>query len=87
MSNTIDKYIRVTFSIVTDPYPCHPYMFITENYSSKFTIMYFGLLSQNSLLKTNFLKDLWIRHCDRWAITSPNENLGDSPLIVSIYSF
>ena len=25
--------------MVKNPYPCHPYMFITENYSSKITIM------------------------------------------------
>ena len=30
MSNTIDKYLIFTFSIVNDLYPCHPYMFITE---------------------------------------------------------
>ena len=42
MSNTIDKYIIITFPIVNNPHSCHPYMFITENYSSKFTIMYFG---------------------------------------------
>ena len=41
MSNTIDKLIIITFSIVTNPYPCHLYMFITENYSSKFLIMSF----------------------------------------------
>ena len=35
------KYIIVTFSIVNNPYSCQPYMFITENYSSKFTIMSF----------------------------------------------
>ena len=41
MSNTIDKYIILTFSIVNHPFLCHPYMFITETYSSKLTIMYF----------------------------------------------
>ena len=41
MSNTIDKYIIITFSIVTNSYPCHLYIFVTENYSSKFTIMTF----------------------------------------------
>ena len=41
MSNAIDKYIIITFSIVNNPHPCHPYMFITENYPSKFTIMSF----------------------------------------------
>ena len=42
MSNAIvhnNKYKIITFSIVNNPYPCHPSMFITENYSSKFTIM------------------------------------------------
>ena len=41
MCNTIHKYIIVTFSIANDPYPCHPYIFITENYFLKFTIMSF----------------------------------------------
>ena len=41
MSNTIDKYIIITFPIVNNPHSCHPYMFITENYSSKLTIMSF----------------------------------------------
>ena len=44
VSNTIDKYIIITFSIVSNPYPCCPYMFITKNYFSKFTIMSFALL-------------------------------------------
>ena len=41
MPNTIDKYIIITFFIVNNPYPCDPYMFITKNNSSKFTIMSF----------------------------------------------
>ena len=41
MSITIDKYIIITFSIVNNPYPCHPYMFSIKSYSSKFTIMSF----------------------------------------------
>ena len=41
MSNTIDKYIIMTFSIVNNPYPCYPYKFITENYSSKIMSMSF----------------------------------------------
>ena len=41
MSNTIDKYIIITFPMVNNPYTFHPYMFITENYSSKLTIMCF----------------------------------------------
>ena len=39
MSNTTDMFIIISFSIVNNPYPYHPCMFITENYSSKFTIM------------------------------------------------
>ena len=41
MSNTIDKYIIITISILSNPYPCHSYMLITENYSSKFSITSF----------------------------------------------
>ena len=41
MSNTIAKYIIIAFSKVNNPYSYHPYMFVTENYSSKFTIMFF----------------------------------------------
>ena len=59
ISNTIDKYIIITFSIVNNPWPYHSYMFITENCSSSVTtIMYFRTTSlpQNPLLKTVFLK-------------------------------
>ena len=56
MSDTIDKSIIFTFFIVNNPYACHPYLFITENYSSKFMIIFFGLLPQNSLLKMEFPK-------------------------------
>ena len=41
MSNTIDKYIIITFSIVNNSYPCYTYKFRTENYSSKIMIMSF----------------------------------------------
>ena len=40
MSNAIDKYIIIQFSIVNNPY--HPYMFMNENYSSRFTIIFLG---------------------------------------------
>ena len=43
MSNIIDKYIIITFSIVNSPYPYHPYISTTENYSSVFRIMSFGI--------------------------------------------
>ena len=39
--NTIDKYIISIFSIVNNSFPRHPYMFVTKNYYSKFTIMSF----------------------------------------------
>ena len=39
--NTIDKYILSIFSIVNNSFPRHPYMFVTKNYYSKFTIMSF----------------------------------------------
>ena len=42
MSNTIDKYIIITFFIVNNPYSCHPYMCITENYSSKFMMSFWA---------------------------------------------
>ena len=41
MSNTIDKYIIITFSIINNLNPCRPYICITENYSSKFMTMSF----------------------------------------------
>ena len=48
MSNRIHKYIVNTFSIVNTSYQCRSYVFITENYSSKFTIMSFWTLSPKS---------------------------------------
>ena len=48
MSNSIDKCIISTFSIVNNPYPCHPYMFITENCCSKFMMMSFWASVLNS---------------------------------------
>ena len=42
MSNTIAEYIIITFSIINNPYLCHPYMSITENYSSKFNYVLLG---------------------------------------------
>ena len=53
MSNAIDKYKIITFSIVNNPYPCHPYMFITENYSSKFTIISFWAPAPKSPAEIN----------------------------------
>ena len=59
------KYLIITFSIVNNPYPCHPYMFMTENYSSKFTIISFWA---PALLIMEFPKNLWICH---WLILIP----------------
>ena len=64
MSNTIDKYIIITFSIVNNPYPWHLYMSITENYSSNFTIMSFWASARKSPVEKVFPKYLWIRNCN-----------------------
>ena len=47
MPNTIGKCIIITFSIVNNPYSCHPCMFITENCCSKFMIMSFWAPARN----------------------------------------
>ena len=62
MSNTIDKYIIITFSIINSPHLCHPYMFITENYSSKLTIMSFWATAPRSPAEKVFPQNLWVRH-------------------------
>ena len=41
LSNTIDKYIIITFSIVNNPYLCHPYIF---NWKLFFKIHHYILL-------------------------------------------
>ena len=43
LSNTIDKYIIITFCRVSTPCPCHPYTFTIKNYSWKFASMSFWL--------------------------------------------
>ena len=80
MPNTIDKCIIIMFSIVSNLYPCHPYMFITENCCSKFTIMSFWAPALNSPAETgipkksldtslvspgNLLKDLLNNHAGK----------------------
>ena len=62
MSNTIDKYIIIRFSIVSKPYPCHAYLFITENCSSKFTITSFWATALKPPAENGIPKNLWIRH-------------------------
>ena len=59
MSNTIDKYIIITFTIVNNPYPSHPYMFINinESYSSTFMIMSIWALTPNSPAENGILKE------------------------------
>ena len=56
MSNTIDKYIIITFSIVNNPCPYHPYMFITGNCSSKFKIIPIWAPAPNSLAENGISK-------------------------------
>ena len=63
MSNIIVKYIIITFSIVNSPYPCHPYMFLTKNYSSKFAIMSFWTPALKSPAENGIPKNFLIRHC------------------------
>ena len=68
MSNTIDKDIIITLSAVSNPYPSHPYKFITKNCSLKITIMYLWAPAPKSPAEFPespdvFPKTLWIRHC------------------------
>ena len=52
-TNTIDKYIIITFSMVNKPYPYHPYVF--RNYYSKFIMSFFASApkspAENGILK------------------------------------
>ena len=63
MTNTIGKYIITTFSTVSNPYPCYPYKFITENCSSKITIMPFWAPAQESPAKNGIPEKPLARHC------------------------
>ena len=36
------KYVIIIFSIEDNPYPCHSYMFTSENYCSKFTMSFWA---------------------------------------------
>ena len=58
MSSTIDKCTIITFSIVNNSYPCHPYMFVNENYSSKFMIMSFSAPALNSFAENGIHKKI-----------------------------
>ena len=60
MSKTIAKYFTITFSIENNPYPCHPHMFLTENYYSKFTIMSFSAPTLKSLAENGILKKILV---------------------------
>ena len=55
VSNTIDNYIISIFSLVNNPHPCHPYMFIIENYPSEFTVMSFWAPAPNSPAENGIL--------------------------------
>ena len=56
MSSTTDKYLIITFFIINNSNQNHPYMFITENYSSKVTIMYFWAPTLKSPAKNGISK-------------------------------
>ena len=53
--NAIDKYTSI-FSKVNHFFPCHSYMFVTKNYYSKFTIMYFQAPVPESTAESNIPK-------------------------------
>ena len=54
----ITIYIIFTFSIVNNPNPCHPYMFITENFYSNFTSMSFWASALKSPSENGFLQKI-----------------------------
>ena len=59
------SYVRSIYVLclrVNNPYPCHPYMFITENYSSKFTIMSFWAPALKFLAVNGIPQKSLIRH-------------------------
>ena len=72
----LHKYILITFFIVNNPYPCHPYIFITENYFSTFT--FFSAPAPKSLAENSIPKKLWIRHCNSAYM---NKSLKHLPII------
>ena len=72
----LHKYILITFFIVNNPYPCHPYIFITENYLSTFT--FFSAPAPKSLAENSIPKKLWIRHCNSAYM---NKSLKHLPII------
>ena len=80
LSNTITKYIIITFFIVNNPYPCHPYMFITENYSSKFTIMSFWAPALKSPAENGIPKKSWdmLLYSVKFAETGNNQLKGSA---------
>ena len=64
ISNAVNKYIIIVFSIVNNPYPCRSYIFITENYSLKFTIMSFWAPATKSPAENGIPKeylDTWLK--------------------------
>lgn len=56
MSNKIVHYIIIIFSIANDLYPCHPIIFVTGNYSLKFTILFFWIPTSKSPAENGILK-------------------------------
>ena len=59
MPNTIDKFIIISFSIVNNKYPCHPYMFLTKNSSPKLAIMSFWDPAPKSPAEKGILCEVW----------------------------
>ena len=66
-----DKYIISIFSIVNNSFPCHPYMFVTKNYYSEFTIMSFWApalksIAENGIPKKSLDTSLTLEQCVKY---------------------
>ena len=66
-----DKYIISIFSIVNNSFPSHPYMFVTKNYYSKFTIMSFWApalksIAENGIPKKSLDTSLTLEQCVKY---------------------
>ena len=56
MSETIAKYIIITFSIENNPYPCHPYVFNWKLLFMSFSAPTLKSLAENGILKNILVK-------------------------------
>ena len=80
--NVIVKYIINIFSIVNNSFPCHPYMFVNNNYYSKFTIMSFWAPvpksnSENSIPKKSLDTLLPLEQCVKYIQSKQQKHQND----------